>query len=617
MKTTNSYFQSHVPTNRSSGNTSTERTKSVKDIIVETGNTLRLPTSTKTKFCGMKKRVIKAIRRMTNTKVKQDPFDEIHSGIDIDTLRRQSTEVSSALKELDPVTAEQQLINDVVKMYTESVVEKYQGNKEIKLKNDISSISELCVQLNDKVNKVDNENKSTFLPLFIAFTKEIAGRTINYLGRMSGFPYHLYLQENTKQVEEAKQMSENKRLLADCLKGYINNDRHLKCFKDTLKKEEIKKYAVIELKDETNVVFRIFPKNNREICKLLNILSQHHRADKTWAKDLAKFLQKSELAAFMKIKPLENNGQLQLVFLEDGLSLTSVNDNIEKLTLLTQFVGNKVSYSINVLTHFNKPNNDADKLQNAQQVYYRMTQAFANGMTKDYLKESGLGNKNNTIQYTVKTRNSIDKALEDIEQASNSKFSFKKDKYGKVKTRLENIRAIADNWETLKYNIASNNTVESIDNTLRDAIVEDIKQLDRELTSINLNKFTQKIKQVSIGIGVATVASLFLTPYLAISLFITGTAFGLIYLIAKYKPETVPSDINEILSKNIKELSNKKTDAKFKSQAVPWAAAFKFWLTGILPAVVVKKRNDETTSPITEKLSTFHEEYNNHSKAYI
>ncbi|MCX2956527.1 MAG: hypothetical protein K7J15_01875 [Candidatus Regiella insecticola] len=64
-------------------------------------------------------------------------------------------------------------------------------------------------------------------------------------------------------------------------------------------------------------------------------------------------------------------------------------------------------------------------MQNAQRSYYRMTQIFSDEDTKDYLKEGGLGNKENTIKNTVDTRHIIDNALKDIEKASNSKFSFK------------------------------------------------------------------------------------------------------------------------------------------------------------------------------------------------
>ncbi|GFN45430.1 hypothetical protein [Candidatus Regiella insecticola] len=581
-----------------------------KMFFVGTGNASELPIKKTSPWKGIKKSFSGAVKKaVVRIRIKDKKMDFCtYCSDSIDIFCHLQSEKESSI-EIGPVTAEQQLINDIVRMYTEDVVGKYKGNKNVELKKDISSINELCTELNDQVNKVNDRNKSKFLPLFKAFTKKIEGKipddsSVNYLGRMSDFPEHLYLQEKTEQMEEVKQINENQRLLADFLKDYINNnERHLKCFKDILKKEEIKKYAVIELENKTNVVFRVFPKNNREIAELLTILSKNHRADGTWAKDLAKFLEKSELAAFMKIEPLENNAQLQLVFLEDNL--TSVNDNIKQLTLLTQFIGNKIPHIKNALANLNKPNpnDDPNELQNAQRAYYRMTQIFSDEDTKDYLKEGGLGNKDNTIKNTVDTRQILDNALKDIEQASNSKFSFKKEKHSKVKTRLENIRTIANNWETLKRSIASNNTVKNIDNRLRDAIAEDIKQLDRELISISLHKFTKKIKSVLIGIGVVTLPLVILAPYLTIPLLITSIVLGLIYLMTEYKPMTVESDINKVLSASVKKLSNKKTDAKFESQAVPWSTAFRFWLTGTLP--IAKKEKRQNFSLITEKLTTF------------
>ncbi|WP_342221836.1 hypothetical protein [Candidatus Fukatsuia endosymbiont of Tuberolachnus salignus] len=518
------------------------------------------------------------------------------------------TEVIStetAVIKIAPVTNEQQQINTLIDEYNERVVSKYKGDKDIKLNDGITSLNELCQEINKHIDKIRKIKKSTLRVLIEDFVQEITKKPINPFGVMSDFPYHLY------PLEEAKQVSKHQLLFTEFLKGYINNnsDRHLPPFKKILKEGEIQKYAVIELENKTNVIVRTFPENNRDICNLLNILSQHHTARRTWARDLAVFLEESELAAFMKIEPLQNEKHLQIVPLEDDLK--SVNKRIEELTSLMRFMGNAIPHINSELANLNQANHDDG--QNAQLTYYRMTQIFsgkamrqsngakkwAYGVLRTVVGKSNtdFGDKTHDIHATVNTL--IDRVKEKTLRKSNSASIINSDQYKKMNARLKHIAVMAGKWKSLKGSIA-NDITENIDTALRHAIAADIIQLKHELKSINLNTFLNKGKWVLAGIITGTILSLATLSSLAIivvlPLSVIGGIFGLAYLITKCKPKIEPSQISKILSDSVKKIINQDF-GKLESHDVSWSDAIKYWRKGILPIAVVQQTNQIAALP--------------------
>lgn len=513
------------------------------------------------------------------------------------------TNLSTAITAIstNPFSNQTSDVEEMIAIYNEMVVKKFNGKKVVGLKENIGSLDELCHELNKIKNDTSETHLSSRYNLLVEFSKnECVARL---LGKMEGAPGDFY----TKQTEL---INHDGILLKQLLNEYVNGTseggkfqaEHRKKIHRDLQNTMLRENISIELEDNGHVVVRRFPDDNEKIAIVLTALLEQHKASGTLSHKITEYLKISKLGAYMQLQSLL--GMEKVVVVVNPDTIESVNDKIIKLSELTEFISPHIKHISTALDSFPKKPEEGASLAQLQEYHFEQLLAFdihSSNYTEPrgcfisakrwmqvkwgdvfggVTKETYFGGKNDKPIDTIRN-------LREILNKNLNNQNYEKTVLNGFKYQIvnEGLNRIEQQAKTLNYLITNSlipaDLAKKLTFALCYSIASECVDLKQQSKSLNFKRFRSKAKVVvpivaglSIGVLIAGSLSPLIAPLAPI--FAIGICcIGIYYLITKCKPKLEKSAMSEQLTKAMNNLVYQQ-DFYLDTHDVGWMEAWKY-----------------------------------------